>query len=134
MKNSLNLVLAILFFVVLGCSCPNMEELAKKIDESSKNSNSTSNSNSSTTPGNSSNSKSSTKAGNLTLEKYNRIKNGMTYQEVVEILGSEGVEQMRSGSGKYEVASYKWEGENYAFISIVLMGDKVNSKTQYGMK
>ena len=139
MKNSLNLVLAILFFVVLGCACPNMEEIAKQIDESSKNANSTSNSNSATpsnnnsSNNNSSNTSSSSKS-NLTLEKYNQIKNGMSHQEVVEILGSEGIEQSSSGDGKYKVDSYKWEGDNYKFITVIFMGDKVNSKVQYGLK
>ena len=135
MKNSLNLVLAILFFVVLGCSCPNMEELAKKIDESQKanRTNSAVNTNTSSTPsGNNSNSSSS--SSDLTLEKFNQIKNGMSYKEVVDILGKEGTETMDSGTGKYRVQSFKWEGDNYKFITIVMTGDKVSSKFQANLK
>lgn len=134
MKNSLNLVLAVLFFIVLGCSCPNMSEIQKTIDNAS-----TSNTPSNTsTPSNTTNTSpgnmSSTGDGSLTLAKYNQISNGMSYREVVGILGSEGVEQMRSGTGKYEVVSYKWEGDNYKFVTVIFMGDKVNSKVQYGLK
>jgi hypothetical protein len=103
-----------------------MDELAKKIDNSS-----TSNSSNTSTSNNSS--KSDDKSG-LTLEKYNQIKNGMSYKEVVDILGKEGVETMDSGSGKYRVQSFKWEGDDYRFITIVMTGDKVTSKFQANLK
>lgn len=127
MKNSLNLVLVMLFFVVLGCSCPNMEEIAKQVENSSSNSTNTSSS-----PSNSSSPSSSSKG--LTLEKYNQIKNGMSYKEVVDILGGEGTETMSSGEGKYKVESYKWEGDNYQFVTIVMTGGKVTSKFQANLK
>lgn len=125
MKNSLNLVLVILFFIVLGCSCPKMDELTKK---------------SSSTPSNSSTSDTTTNdstsdsKSELTLAKYNKIKEGMSLKEVVDIFGSEGVEQMSSGSGKYKVTSYKWEGDNYAFVTVIFTNDKETSKVQYGLK
>lgn len=127
MKNSLNLVLVILFFVVLGCSCPNMEEIAKQIDNSSTN-----NSNTASTPKTDS-SPSSSNSG-LTLENYNKIKEDMSYSEVKAILGSDGVEQMSSGSGKYKVTSYKWEDGDLKWITVIFMGDKMSSKVQYGIK
>ncbi len=126
MKNSLNLVLVIGFLVVLGCSCPkNIEELTKKTNSAS----SSPSSSDTTTSDSTSDSKSE-----LTLAKYNKIKEGMSYKEVVEILGSEGVEQMSSGSGRYRVTSYKWDGDNYAFITVIFTGDKETSKVQYGLK
>ncbi|HEY0426553.1 MAG TPA: hypothetical protein VGC76_01985 [Pyrinomonadaceae bacterium] len=133
MKNSLNLVLVILVFIVLGCNCQKFQEIAKEAENASKTKTNTTTTNTSTTSS-PSNSSSSTAKGDLTLDKYNQIKNGMTHKEVIDILGVDGVEQMSSGEGKYKVESYKWEGDNYAFISVVFMGDKVNSKVQYGMK
>ena len=58
----------------------------------------------------------------------------MTLTEVKNIIGGEGVQQMSSGEGKNKVESYKWEGENYSFITVIFMGDKVYQKVQYGMK
>jgi hypothetical protein len=95
---------------------------------------------SSSTPSNSSTSDTTTNdstsdsKSELTLAKYNKIKEGMSLKEVVDIFGSEGVEQMSSGSGKYKVTSYKWEGDNYAFVTVIFTNDKETSKVQYGLK
>ena len=58
----------------------------------------------------------------------------MTYKEVVDIIGREGVQQMSSGEGKYKVESYKWEGENYQFLTVIFTADKVSSKVQANLK
>ena len=131
MKNSLNVVLVILVFIVLGCNCQKIQDMAKEAENASKTNTTTTSS-----PSNSStksDDKSDDKSG-LTLDKYNQIKNGMSYKEVVEILGKEGVETMDSGSGKYRVQSFKWEGNDYKFITIVMTGDKVSSKFQANLK
>jgi hypothetical protein len=78
--------------------------------------------------------KSSSSDGALTLDNYNKIKNGMTYDEVIDIMGSEGTENMTAGSGAYEVKSYQWKGDNFKFISIVFMGGKVTSKVQSNLE
>jgi len=70
----------------------------------------------------------------LTLDKYKRLRNGMTYAEVVAIIGREGVETMSSGEGKYKVTSYKWEGDDFQMIYVTLMGDKLTSKTHANLK
>ncbi|MGC2237408.1 MAG: hypothetical protein WA584_14695 [Pyrinomonadaceae bacterium] len=127
MKNSLNLVLVILVFIVLGCNCQKIQDMAKEAENASK-----TNTSATSSPSNSS-TKSDDKSG-LTLDKYNQIKNGMSYKEVVDILGKEGVETMDSGSGKYRVQSFKWEGDDYKFITIVMTGDKVSSKFQANLK
>jgi hypothetical protein len=85
-------------------------------------------------PSSSSSPASSDKKANLTLDKFNQIKNGMTYKEVVDIMGSEGTQTLSSGEGKYKVESYKWEGDNYQFLTITFIGEKVNSKFQNGLK
>lgn len=127
MKNSLNLVLVILVFIVLGCNCQKIQDMAKEAENASK-TNTTTTSSPSNSP-----TKSDDKS-DLTLDKYNQIKNGMSYKEVVDILGKEGTETMDSGSGKYRVQSFKWEGEDYKFITIVMTGDKVSSKFQANLK
>ncbi len=132
MKNSLNMVIVVFVLIVLGCSCPKMDDIQKKIDESTKK------------PSNSDNAaNTATKAAKddksaddstVNMAKYSQIKNGMSYKEVKDIIGKEGSETMSSGEGKYKVTSYKWEGEGFAFLSIVLMGDKVTSKYQANLK
>lgn len=128
-KNTLNIVLIALVLVVMGCQCGKLQELS--------NSSSSSPSSSPSTSSSPSDSKTETKPENksgLTLDKYNKLKNGMTYKEVVEIMGSEGVETMSSGEGKYKVTSYKWEGDNFQMVYVTLMGDKLTSKTQANLK
>jgi hypothetical protein len=137
MKNSINLVLVILLFVVLGCTCPNMQELSKKIDNAAATpvpvSTTPANNSTSSTPGKG-NSNSSSTTSALTMDKYNQIKEGMSYTEVVALLGSEGTETLSSGSGKYKVTSYKWEGDNFEFITVIFMGDKMTQKVQANLK
>ncbi len=132
MKNLFNIGFVVLILVVLGCNCQKLQELANE-SKSTPSSSPTTSSSPSSSPSNSPSSTSDKKTG-LTLDKYNQIKNGMTYKEVVDIIGSEGTQTMSSGEGKYKVESYKWEGENYQYLSIVMMGDKVSSKVQNGLK
>lgn len=127
-SNALSLVLIIGIFVAVGCSCPKLDELKSGSSNSSGTPSSTPVSNSNT---------GSTTSGSksaLTLDKYNQIKNGMTYKQVVEIMGSEGTETMSSGEGKYKVTGYKWEGENFQFINVYFLGDKLTSKVQNNVK
>lgn len=129
MKNSLNLVIVIFVFIVLGCSCPSLNDIQKKVEESSKKTGNTETT--SNTAAKQAKEESGEKnTSGLTMEKYNKIKNGMSYQEVKEIVGKEGTETTSSGTGKYKVTAYQWKGEGFAFLSVVLMGDKVTSKTQ----
>lgn len=131
-SNALSLVLIIGIFVVIGCACPRLNELVD--DRPSGNGSNTTSTPASNTSGRNSSSNSSTSSSGLTMEKYNQIKNGMTYKQVVEIIGSEGTETMSSGEGKYKVTSYKWDGEQYQFITCVFMGDKMTSKVQANLK
>ena len=128
MKNLFNIGFVVLILVVLGCNCQKIQELANEGKSTP-----------SSTPATSSSPASSPastdkKITGLTLDKYNQIKNGMTYKEVRDIIGSDGTQTMSSGEGKYKVESYKWEGENFQYLSIVTMGDKVTSKVQNGLK
>ncbi|HEV7646245.1 MAG TPA: hypothetical protein VGO50_20085 [Pyrinomonadaceae bacterium] len=125
-SNALSLVLCIGILIVIGCSCPQMAEIQKEIDKAGK---TTPSPTTSSTPA-----KTSSDDSELTLEKFNQIKNGMTYDECVEIIGSEGNQTVSSGEGKYKFESYKWDGPNYQFIMLSFMGGKLNSKAQNGLK
>lgn len=64
----------------------------------------------------------------LTLEKFDEIKVGMKYEEVVKILGSAGVETNSSGSAGNKYSSYKWEGKDYARITASFKNGELQSK------
>jgi hypothetical protein len=74
----------------------------------------------------------------ITLEEFNKIKNGMTYEEVVKIVGGEGTLQSEAGDGQYKISMYSWEGEGDlgANANITFEGTKkkVTAKAQFGLK
>jgi hypothetical protein len=72
----------------------------------------------------------------ITLSQYSEIERGMSYSEVTELLGSEGV--LRSETGDPDSASYltvyRWEGLNEDSQAIVVFsGGMVASKTHLGL-
>lgn len=126
MKNKYNLGFVALILVVLGCSCPKLDEL-KQGGTSSSPSSTPNVPTTTTTP--------ATKANaGLSMDKYNQLKNGMSYKEAVEVMGSEGEEMSSSEFGKYKTVSYKWSGDNFQFVFAVFQNDKMLSKSQSGLK
>lgn len=77
---------------------------------------------------------SNTPKADLTMAKYNQIQNGMSYEEAVKIIGSEGTQSSSSNFGKIKVASYKWEGEKYAKMFATFKDNKLTSKSQANVK
>lgn len=131
MKNSLNFGFVILLFVILGCSCPKLDELKQGRNTSAPVSTPVS-SNSASTP--TTNQSPENSAANLTMAKYEQIKTNMKKSEVESILGGKGTEVSSSSGGGMTFSVYKWEGENYASIILTFKNDKVMSKSQYGLK
>ncbi len=78
------------------------------------------------------------KSSKISLEEFNSIKNGMTYKEVVEIIGGEGEVLSESGEegSKYHTIMYKWDGEGGfgANANAMFQGGKLISKSQLGLK
>lgn len=115
--------LLVLIVAVTGCSF-----LSKK-----GNTNSNSNSNSNNTS--SSNSSSSTNgAAGLTRENYEKMEMGISYDEVVRLLGSPGTESARYTANTATVVTYKWEGDNHARISATFSNGKLTFKTRANLK
>lgn len=78
----------------------------------------------------------------LTLEKYEQIENGMTYEDVIAIIGFEvspEVESGEKGTDLYTV-SYRYmgsdqvKGNSGANASFMFQGGKLNMKAQAGLK
>jgi len=74
------------------------------------------------------------KKSQVTLDNFQRIKMGMSYSEVVSILGEEGEEVSRSDFAGRTTASYDWKGENLAIVSVVFQNDSLLYKSQFGLK
>jgi hypothetical protein len=130
MKNSINLVAAILFFIVLGCGCPRLDRLIKK-DTPPPPPPPTSGPSNTADP---SRTPVSSSTSGLTMEKYNQLKIDMPKSEVERILGGPGTEISSSSGGGMTFSVYKWEGEKYTSIILSFKNDRIMSKSQVGLK
>jgi Beta-lactamase inhibitor (BLIP) len=134
MKNLFNLGFVVLLFVVLGCNCQKIQELANQSKTTPSNSPTVANTSSSPTSSSSPSTSSSSSSGGLTKAKYDQLKNGMTYKEVVNVLGKEGEETSSSEVGKTTIRTMKWQGENYAYVFVNFTNDKMTFKSQANLK
>ena len=66
----------------------------------------------------------------ISMAQYHAIQPGMSYQEVVKVLGRPGVER---GSAQ-NVASYLWQNADGSMVAIVFTNSRVGSKTQSGLR
>jgi hypothetical protein len=70
----------------------------------------------------------------LTMAKYQQIKEGMSYQEVVGILGFEGEELSRNTFGDLTTIMFVWKGDGFANMNATFQNDKLVSKAQFGLR
>jgi len=75
----------------------------------------------------------SEKAG-VTLANFNKISTGMTYEKVVEILGSNGKVMLEKEIGGTKNIVYMWESERFTNITAMFVDGKLDSKNQIGLK
>ncbi len=69
------------------------------------------------------------------MANYTRLKTGMTYPQVVEILGKEGTELSSNEIGGYRTVMYQWEGEGFAAnMNAMFQNGKMIQKAQFGLK
>ena len=69
----------------------------------------------------------------ITLEQYSNIENGMTLEEVENILG-QGEENASTEAGGVIVKSYQWTNKDGSNIQIMFQDGKVNTKAQAGLE
>lgn len=74
--------------------------------------------------------------GKITLSQYNQIENGMTYEEVKQIIGSDGelFSEVGEKGTEYYTAIYVWDGtEIGSSASFSFQNNKLEIKTQIGL-
>ncbi|REK75256.1 DUF3862 domain-containing protein [Paenibacillus paeoniae] len=78
------------------------------------------------------------KSGVITKEQYSNIENGMTYEEIIEIVGSEGeimAESGEKGSDLYVfIVTYEGTGEMGSSASLTFLNNKLQTKAQFGLQ
>ena len=72
-------------------------------------------------------------ATKITLDKFNQIQTGMTYEEVVAIIGEEGTVSSESSYGDYSSKIYSWSN-GIANATISFTNGKVSAKSQVGLE
>ena len=74
----------------------------------------------------------------ISKAEFDAIKNGMTYEEVVKIIGSEGEVMSETGEEGTDLHTiiYSWDGEGEigANANFTFQGGKLQNKAQFGLK
>ena len=79
--------------------------------------------------------KTEVKSSMVSMEQFNRIQEGMTYQEVVLVLGSPGEVISSSDIAGYKTVMYMWKGNSFgANMNATFQNDKMVAKAQFGLK
>ena len=78
----------------------------------------------------------SDKSEYITMEEYNKIKMGMTYEEVKEIVGSAGEVTSQAGSGGYNITIITWYGNGVAGsnANVTFTNNEATAKAQVGLR
>lgn len=72
----------------------------------------------------------------ITMDEYNKIENGMTYDEVKQIIGSEGSLTSTVSSNGTTISMYSWYGNGTAGsnANVTFTNNSVTGKAQLGLK
>ena len=80
-------------------------------------------------------------SGNVvTMEKFSKIENGMSYEAVVGIIGKEGElnsQNQIQGGGvvpTIDTAMYSWTNPSGTGMNAIFQNDKLMQKSQFGLK
>jgi Beta-lactamase inhibitor (BLIP) len=70
----------------------------------------------------------------VTMEKYNQIQTGMSYQQVVNIIGKQGEEMSRVELAGYTTVMYGWSNTGGSNMNAMFQNDRLMSKAQLGLR
>jgi hypothetical protein len=73
-------------------------------------------------------------ARGITLAAYMQIQSGMTYEQVQEIIGTDGVEISRSNIAGYSTVMYSWKSWNGSNMNAMFQNDQLVTKAQFGLR
>lgn len=73
----------------------------------------------------------------ITMDEFQKLKNGITYSEAVNIIGGEGTLSSEIGveGEQFHTITYTFEGDKLASSAIITFQEgKLSSKTQFGLE
>lgn len=75
-------------------------------------------------------------APTITLAKFNQLQNGITYEQAVQILGTQGTLVSENTISGYHTAMYSWEnpGIFQGNMNAMFQNNALMSKSQIGLK
>jgi hypothetical protein len=75
--------------------------------------------------------------GRISLAEFEALREGMTYEQVVAVIGGPGELGYESSSGSMTMKGYTWHGTQAVLpgnASISFMDDALTSKAQFGLE
>lgn len=72
--------------------------------------------------------------GNVTMAKYDQIREGMTLSEVEQVMGQGGEELSRVNVAGYDNVIYAWSNPSGANMNVTFQNGKVYAKAQFGLR
>lgn len=71
-----------------------------------------------------------------TMVEFNRLHEGMTYEQATQVIGSEGEVLSSSEFGDLRAVMYKWDGSGSfgANMNAIFQNDRMISKAQFGLQ
>lgn len=69
----------------------------------------------------------------LTIDKFYRIRDGMSYYQVKKLLGFDGTLTSSAGSDDYRIETFVFQGEGISNIAVTFTNNKVSAKAQIGL-
>ncbi|MBA3314604.1 MAG: DUF3862 domain-containing protein [Planctomycetota bacterium] len=73
------------------------------------------------------------KATVITTAEYNQLNDGMTYDEVYEVIGYHGKEMSRNKIAGHETVMFAWQNRNGTNANVMFQNDRLVSRAQFGL-